>query len=158
MWERSTFVPETILKFFSVWNFCWVCNRKSPKPFVEDGNISYLHVSLFEDLLFPGHTSLDGRVKVSLDGKLTIKDVRPADEGNYVCAAMNAAGSSLTKAALKVDSKSWLFLYISSYLFFHIYMASFDEWSPIHPTSWGPCVVFVYVGVLPKFALVFCDR
>uniref|UniRef100_A0A915AF13 Roundabout n=1 Tax=Parascaris univalens TaxID=6257 RepID=A0A915AF13_PARUN len=59
-----------------------------------------------QDLLFPGHTSLDGRVKVSLDGKLTIKDVRPADEGNYVCAAMNAAGSSLTKAALKVDSKT----------------------------------------------------
>ncbi|VDM46236.1 unnamed protein product [Toxocara canis] len=61
-----------------------------------------------KDLLFPGHTSLDGRIKVSLDGKLTITDVRPADDGNYVCAAMNAAGSSLTKATLKVDSKNML--------------------------------------------------
>lgn len=59
-----------------------------------------------QDLLFPGHISLDGRVKVTLHGQLTINDVRPADEGNYVCAAMNTAGSSLTKAALKVVSKT----------------------------------------------------
>lgn len=57
-------------------------------------------------MFFPGHISADGRIKVTFDGDLTVADVRPADEGNYVCAAMNIAGSSLTKAALKVMSKS----------------------------------------------------
>ncbi|VDO46482.1 unnamed protein product, partial [Brugia timori] len=55
---------------------------------------------------FPGHISSDGRIKVTFNGDLTVTDVRPADEGNYVCAAMNLAGSSLTKATLKVMSKS----------------------------------------------------
>ncbi|VDK75801.1 unnamed protein product, partial [Onchocerca ochengi] len=59
-----------------------------------------------QEVFFPGHTSPDGRIKVTFDGDLTVADVRPADEGNYVCAAMNLAGSSLTKAALKVTSKN----------------------------------------------------
>ncbi|VDN17899.1 unnamed protein product [Gongylonema pulchrum] len=59
-----------------------------------------------QELFFPGRISADGRIKVTPDGELTVADVRPADEGNYVCAAMNLAGSSLTKATLKVTSKS----------------------------------------------------
>lgn len=59
----------------------------------------------FKDVFFPGHISSDGRIKVTA-GELSVTDVRPADEGNYVCAAMNLAGSSLTKATLKVVTKS----------------------------------------------------
>lgn len=64
----------------------------------------------FQELFFPGHISSDGRIKVTADNVLAVTDVRPADEGNYVCAAMNVAGSSLTKAALRVASKSKLYL------------------------------------------------
>ncbi|KIH65702.1 immunoglobulin I-set domain protein [Ancylostoma duodenale] len=62
------------------------------------------------NLLFPGHVSADGRIKVSSSGTLTIADVRPMDEGAYVCAAMNSAGSSLSKALLKLSTKVVLFL------------------------------------------------
>ncbi|VDO23451.1 unnamed protein product [Heligmosomoides polygyrus] len=59
-----------------------------------------------QNLLFPGHVSADGRIKVSSAGTLTIADVRPLDEGAYVCAAMNSAGSSLSKAVLKLSTKA----------------------------------------------------
>ncbi|CAD6190527.1 unnamed protein product [Caenorhabditis auriculariae] len=59
-----------------------------------------------QDLLFPSYVSADGRMKVSASGTLTIEDVRPVDEGAYVCAGMNAAGSSLSKALLKVTTKA----------------------------------------------------
>ncbi|CAB3399163.1 unnamed protein product [Caenorhabditis bovis] len=59
-----------------------------------------------QDLLFPSYVSADGRTKVSASGTLTIEDVRQVDEGSYVCAGMNAAGSSLTKASLTITSKS----------------------------------------------------
>lgn len=61
-----------------------------------------------QNLLFPGHVSADGRIKVSSSGTLTISDVRPQDEGAYVCAAMNSAGSSLSKALLKLSAKAVL--------------------------------------------------
>ncbi|VDM51646.1 unnamed protein product [Angiostrongylus costaricensis] len=61
-----------------------------------------------QNLLFPGHVSADGRIKVSSSGTLTISDVRPPDEGAYVCAAMNSAGSSLSKALLKLSAKGML--------------------------------------------------
>ncbi|PAV85388.1 hypothetical protein WR25_09827 [Diploscapter pachys] len=58
-----------------------------------------------QDLLFPGYLSTDNRVRVSSTGTLTIDDVRQSDEGSYVCAGMNSAGSSLSKAALKLTTK-----------------------------------------------------
>uniref|UniRef100_A0A1I7WQ42 Ig-like domain-containing protein n=1 Tax=Heterorhabditis bacteriophora TaxID=37862 RepID=A0A1I7WQ42_HETBA len=64
------------------------------------------------NLLFPGHVSADGRIKVSLTGTLSIADVRPSDEGAFVCAAMNSAGSSLSKAILKLSAKvCFIFIY-----------------------------------------------
>ncbi|CAI5454605.1 unnamed protein product [Caenorhabditis angaria] len=59
-----------------------------------------------QDLLFPSYVSADGRTKVSTSGTLTIEDVRQVDEGAYVCAGMNSAGSSLSKATLKVTTKA----------------------------------------------------
>ncbi|ULT81800.1 hypothetical protein L5515_017516 [Caenorhabditis briggsae] len=58
-----------------------------------------------QDLLFPSYVSADGRTKVSPTGTLTIEEVRQVDEGAYVCAGMNSAGSSLSKASLKVTTK-----------------------------------------------------
>lgn len=58
-----------------------------------------------QNLLFPSHVSADGRVKVSPTGTLTITEVKQEDEGAYVCAAMNSAGSSLSKAALRISGK-----------------------------------------------------
>ncbi|CAO4385088.1 unnamed protein product [Caenorhabditis nigoni] len=59
-----------------------------------------------QDLLFPSYVSADGRTKVSPTGTLTIEEVRQVDEGAYVCAGMNSAGSSLSKASLKVTTKA----------------------------------------------------
>uniref|UniRef100_A0A0K0D1N9 Ig-like domain-containing protein n=1 Tax=Angiostrongylus cantonensis TaxID=6313 RepID=A0A0K0D1N9_ANGCA len=68
-----------------------------------------------QNLLFPGHVSADGRIKVSSSGTLTISDVRPQDEGAYVCAAMNSAGSSLSKALLKLSAKGMLLSFTVSF-------------------------------------------
>ncbi|KAK0397715.1 hypothetical protein QR680_002236 [Steinernema hermaphroditum] len=58
-----------------------------------------------EFTFFAGRNSPDGRIKVSSEGQLVIGDVRTSDEGNYVCAAMNSAGSTLAKATLKIANK-----------------------------------------------------
>ncbi|CAJ0583866.1 unnamed protein product, partial [Mesorhabditis spiculigera] len=55
-----------------------------------------------QNILFPGQTSVDGRLKVTVDGKLVVTEARTIDEGSYVCAAVNTAGSSLAKASLTV--------------------------------------------------------
>ncbi|VDN57108.1 unnamed protein product [Dracunculus medinensis] len=69
-----------------------------------------------QDLLFPGHVSQDGRIKVDASGELTIVNVKPSDRGNYVCAIMNAAGSSLAKAALKINDASTVYKLFVEYL------------------------------------------
>ncbi|TMS37275.1 hypothetical protein L596_004245 [Steinernema carpocapsae] len=58
-----------------------------------------------EFTFFAGRNSPDGRIKVSPEGQLMINDVRATDEANYVCAAMNSAGSTLAKATLKIANK-----------------------------------------------------
>ncbi|KAF8356054.1 sax-3, partial [Pristionchus pacificus] len=57
-------------------------------------------------VLFPGHASIDGRVTVSQTGELHLSDVRPHDEGNYICAAINSAGSSIATARLTITGKT----------------------------------------------------
>ncbi|GMT36995.1 hypothetical protein PFISCL1PPCAC_28292, partial [Pristionchus fissidentatus] len=57
-------------------------------------------------VLFPGHATPDGRVTVSVSGELHVSDVRPHDEGNYLCAAINSAGSSVTVAKLTITGKT----------------------------------------------------
>lgn len=64
----------------------------------------YFIVRLQHHAYFPGHVSVDGRLQVTSDGRLIIDDVRPSDQGDYVCAAVNTAGSTLAKAALRVNS------------------------------------------------------
>ncbi|GMT06094.1 hypothetical protein PENTCL1PPCAC_28268, partial [Pristionchus entomophagus] len=57
-------------------------------------------------VLFAGHASTDGRVTVSQTGELHLSDVRPHDEGNYICAAINSAGSSVAAARLTITGKT----------------------------------------------------
>ncbi|GMR60697.1 hypothetical protein PMAYCL1PPCAC_30892, partial [Pristionchus mayeri] len=57
-------------------------------------------------VLFPGHTSSDGRITVSQTGELHLSDVRPHDEGNYICAAINSAGSSVATTSLMITGKT----------------------------------------------------
>ncbi|KAL3095301.1 hypothetical protein niasHS_007400 [Heterodera schachtii] len=51
---------------------------------------------------FSGLVSSDGRIQVTKEGRLIIDNVRQLDQGNYVCAAVNSAGSTLSKASLGV--------------------------------------------------------
>ncbi|KRY45577.1 Protein sax-3 [Trichinella britovi] len=55
-----------------------------------------------QELMFPGFRSVDGRVQVSKKGDLSIQHVISTDEGNYVCTALNAAGSNSAKAFVRV--------------------------------------------------------
>ena len=66
-------------------------------------NIWLQHFTFFSGLI-----SSDGRIQVTKDGRLIIDDVRPIDQGRYVCAAVNAAGSMLAKASLVVTSSGEL--------------------------------------------------
>jgi hypothetical protein len=59
-----------------------------------------------QELMFPGHVSSDGRVKVETSGELRIAQIRIHDQGYYVCSALNAAGSNIVKVQLKVAGKS----------------------------------------------------
>ena len=61
-----------------------------------------------QQLMFPGHASDDGRITVNNDGTLSISNIRPNDQGYYVCSALNAAGSNIARAHLKIASKSLL--------------------------------------------------
>jgi hypothetical protein len=61
-----------------------------------------------QELMFPGHVSSDGRMRVSTDGELIIQSVRASDHGYYVCSALNAAGSNVAKAMLKVSGRGEL--------------------------------------------------
>jgi roundabout axon guidance receptor 2 len=62
-----------------------------------------------QELMFPGHSSDDGRITVAADGKLTVANVHgDVDHGYYVCSALNAAGSNIAKAYLKVSGRSML--------------------------------------------------
>uniref|UniRef100_A0AC35U446 Roundabout 2 n=1 Tax=Rhabditophanes sp. KR3021 TaxID=114890 RepID=A0AC35U446_9BILA len=56
--------------------------------------------------IFQGKSSNDGRMKVTNDGNLLVTDVRLDDEGIYICAAVNSAGSSTAETSLKVISKA----------------------------------------------------
>lgn len=51
---------------------------------------------------FSGLVSSDGRIQVTNEGRLIIESVRHFDQGNYICAAVNSAGSTLSKASLTV--------------------------------------------------------
>lgn len=51
----------------------------------------------------------NNRIQVTKDGRLIIDDVRLIDQGNYVCAAVNSAGSTLAKASLIVIDGGWFF-------------------------------------------------
>uniref|UniRef100_A0A0N5BC31 Roundabout homolog 2 n=1 Tax=Strongyloides papillosus TaxID=174720 RepID=A0A0N5BC31_STREA len=72
-----------------------------PKPDIFWSKESQQDVTIFQ-----GKTSSDGRLKVTNDGDLLITDIRLDDEGNYICAAINSAGSSKAEALLKVISKA----------------------------------------------------
>uniref|UniRef100_A0A914HZI1 Uncharacterized protein n=1 Tax=Globodera rostochiensis TaxID=31243 RepID=A0A914HZI1_GLORO len=51
---------------------------------------------------FSGLVSFDGRIQVTTEGRLIIDNIRQLDQGNYVCAAVNSAGSTLAKASLGI--------------------------------------------------------
>lgn len=72
-----------------------------PKPDIFWSKESQQDVTIFQ-----GKTSTDGRLKVTNDGDLLITDIRLDDEGNYICGAVNSAGSSKAEALLKVISKA----------------------------------------------------
>uniref|UniRef100_A0A0N5AAJ1 Down syndrome cell adhesion molecule-like protein Dscam2 n=1 Tax=Syphacia muris TaxID=451379 RepID=A0A0N5AAJ1_9BILA len=57
-----------------------------------------------QELYFPGST--DGRIKILEDARLVIRNVEPSDAGYYICSTLNAHGSNLARAALKVVSKT----------------------------------------------------
>lgn len=65
-----------------------------------------ISVQLFT--FFSGLVSSDGRIQVTKEGRLIIDNVRQLDQGNYVCAAVNSAGSTLAKASLSVINDGWL--------------------------------------------------
>uniref|UniRef100_A0A5S6QST5 Uncharacterized protein n=1 Tax=Trichuris muris TaxID=70415 RepID=A0A5S6QST5_TRIMR len=54
-------------------------------------------------LMFPGYKSSDERIVVSQEGSLIIRQVTSSDESNYICTALNQAGSSSAKAAVRVN-------------------------------------------------------
>lgn len=53
---------------------------------------------------FSGLVSSDGRIQVTNEGRLIIDNIRQVDQGIYVCAAANSAGSTLAKASLFIIS------------------------------------------------------
>nr|CAD2195935.1 unnamed protein product [Meloidogyne enterolobii] len=53
---------------------------------------------------FSGLVSSDGRIQVTNEGRLIIDNIRQIDQGIYVCAAANSAGSTLAKASLSIIS------------------------------------------------------
>ncbi|CAI4225610.1 unnamed protein product [Auanema sp. JU1783] len=55
-----------------------------------------------QNMFFPGYVSADSRVSVQHNGTLIIKNIKSEDGGSYTCAAMNSAGSALSKAKLTV--------------------------------------------------------
>lgn len=61
-----------------------------------------------QDLMFPGHWSIDNRLEVTNEGHLKINNVQMSDEGQFVCSALNAAGSNSAKASLKVTGGTLL--------------------------------------------------
>uniref|UniRef100_A0A915HN40 Roundabout n=1 Tax=Romanomermis culicivorax TaxID=13658 RepID=A0A915HN40_ROMCU len=61
-----------------------------------------------QDLMFPGHWSSNNRLEVTIEGNLKINNVQISDEGQYVCSALNAAGSNSAKASLKVTGGTLL--------------------------------------------------
>uniref|UniRef100_A0A0N4Z9L2 Roundabout homolog 1-like n=1 Tax=Parastrongyloides trichosuri TaxID=131310 RepID=A0A0N4Z9L2_PARTI len=81
-----------------------------PKPDVFWSKESQQDVTIFQ-----GKTSSDGRMKVTNDGDLLITDIRLDDEGNYICAAVNSAGSSKAEALLKVISKATILAFSCTY-------------------------------------------
>ena len=56
-------------------------------------------------LIFPGQKA-ESRVHVTESGTLSIQSARVEDSGEYSCNALNAAGSSLTKAHITVTGMS----------------------------------------------------
>ncbi|KAL1233400.1 Protein sax-3 [Trichinella pseudospiralis] len=88
-----------------------------------------------QELMFPGFRSVDGRVQVSAKGDLSIQHVISTDEGNYVCTALNAAGSNSAKAFVRVTVDD-----MSSYLPPLIIRGPANQTLPLDSVAVMPCL------------------